>query len=140
MFGLEWELFYRIIDRGKGMLFKRQKGNYHEVERVTRFKLIKSGKTWLRAAVSKLGLFKSVKSGDASSIEKQAVEIESSVSKQKSGVQFLRGLVATGSVLGGVIVTNHTVYAEEDRTVEKVVDTNGVLAVSYTHLTLPTIA
>ena len=39
------------------MFFKRQKGKYHEVERVTRFKLIKSGKHWLRAATSQFGLF-----------------------------------------------------------------------------------
>ena len=38
------------------MFFKRQKGKYHEVERVTRFKLIKSGKHWLRAATSQFGL------------------------------------------------------------------------------------
>ena len=56
------------------MFFKRQKGKYHEVERVTRFKLIKSGKHWLRAATSQFGLFRSMKGGGLSSIELKVTE------------------------------------------------------------------
>ena len=39
------------------MFFKRLKGEFRETERITRFKLIKSGKTWVRASISQLGLF-----------------------------------------------------------------------------------
>ena len=34
------------------MFFRRNEGEYRETDRVTRFKLIKSGKQWLRAATS----------------------------------------------------------------------------------------
>lgn len=34
------------------MIFKRSNGEFRETDRVTRFKLIKSGKNWLRAATS----------------------------------------------------------------------------------------
>ncbi|MFR4638982.1 MAG: KxYKxGKxW signal peptide domain-containing protein [Streptococcus parasanguinis] len=37
------------------MFFKRSKGDFRETERITRYKLIKSGKTWVRASVSRLG-------------------------------------------------------------------------------------
>ena len=39
------------------MQFKRSKGNFRETDRVVRFKLIKSGKNWLRASTAALGLF-----------------------------------------------------------------------------------
>ena len=108
------------------MFFKRQKGKYHEVERVTRFKLIKSGKHWLRAATSQFGLFRSMRGGGLSSIELKVTEEQ--VTDKKSGIDFLRGIVATGAVLGGAIVTNTIVHAEEDQALEKVIDTTDVLA------------
>ena len=108
------------------MFFKRQKGKYHEVERVTRFKLIKSGKHWLRAATSQFGLFRSMRGGGLSSIELKVTEEQ--VTDKKSGIDFLRGIVATGAVLGGALVTNTTVHAEEDQALEKVIDTTDVLA------------
>ena len=80
------------------MFFKRQKGKYHEVERVTRFKLIKSGKHWLRAATSQFGLFRSMKGGGLSSIELKVTEEQ--VTDKKSGIDFLRGIVATGGRVG----------------------------------------
>ena len=40
------------------MFFKRSNGEFRETDRVTRFKLIKSGKNWLRAATSNFGLLK----------------------------------------------------------------------------------
>ena len=40
------------------MFFRRNEGQYRETDRVTRFKLVKSGKHWLRAATSHFGLFK----------------------------------------------------------------------------------
>ena len=45
------------------MFFRRQEGEYRETDRVTRFKLIKSGNHGLRAATSNFGLFKGVKGG-----------------------------------------------------------------------------
>ncbi|EGD35855.1 hypothetical protein HMPREF9383_1630 [Streptococcus sanguinis SK150] len=108
------------------MFFKRQKGKYHEVERVTRFKLIKSGKHWLRAATSQFGLFRSMKGGGLSSIELKVTEEQ--VADKKSGIDFLRGIVATGAVLGGAVVTSTTVHAEEGQALEKVIDTTDVLA------------
>ena len=108
------------------MFFKRQKGKYHEVERVTRFKLIKSGKHWLRAATSQFGLFRSMKGGGLSSIELKVTEEQ--VTDKKSGIDFLRGIVATGAVLGGAVVTSTTVHAEEGQALEKVIDTTDVLA------------
>ena len=57
------------------MFFRRQEGEYRETDRVTRFKLIKSGKNWLRAATSNFGLFKVVKGGaDAPSVSVQNVK------------------------------------------------------------------
>ena len=108
------------------MFFKRQKGKYHEVERVTRFKLIKSGKHWLRAATSQFGLFRSMKGGGLSSIELKVTEEQ--VTDKKSSIDFLRGIVATGAVLGGAVVTSTTVHAEEGQALEKVIDTTDVLA------------
>lgn len=57
------------------MFFRRNEGEFRETDRVTRFKLIKSGKNWLRAATSNFGLFKVVKGGaDAPSVTVQNVE------------------------------------------------------------------
>ena len=43
------------------MFFKRSNGEFRETDRVTRFKLIKSGKNWLRAATSHFGLLKVIR-------------------------------------------------------------------------------
>ena len=43
------------------MFFKRSNGEFRETDRVTRFKLIKSGKNWLRAATSNFGLLKVIR-------------------------------------------------------------------------------
>ena len=53
------------------MHFKRTKGQYRETDRVTRFKLIKSGKHWLRAATSYFGLFRVLKGG----VDKASVDV-----------------------------------------------------------------
>ena len=45
------------------MFFKRNEGQFRETDRVTRFKLIKSGKHWLRASTSLFGLFKVISGG-----------------------------------------------------------------------------
>ena len=66
------------------MFFRRNEGEFRETDRVTRFKLIKSGKNWLRAATSNFGLFKVVKGGaDAPSVTVQNVEEKSFISDRK---------------------------------------------------------
>ena len=79
------------------MFFRRNEGEFRETDRVTRFKLIKSGKNWLRAATSNFGLFKVVKGGaDAPSVTVQNVEEKSSL---LSGTALLKGIAAAGALL-----------------------------------------
>ncbi|MFR6434568.1 MAG: accessory Sec-dependent serine-rich glycoprotein adhesin, partial [Streptococcus sp.] len=92
------------------MFFRRNEGQYRETDRVTRFKLVKSGKHWLRAATSNFGLFKVLRGGvDLPSISTQQVEVDSSAF---SGHSLLKGVLATGALLGGAVVTQVT-HAEE---------------------------
>ena len=92
------------------MFFRRNEGEFRETDRVTRFKLIKSGKNWLRAATSNFGLFKVVKGGaDAPSVTVQNVEEKSSL---LSGQALLKGIAAAGAVAGGAVAT-YTAQAEE---------------------------
>ena len=64
---VEWKVTsIFIIERkteGVYMFFKRNEGQFRETDRVTRFKLIKSGKHWLRASTSLFGLFKVIRGG-----------------------------------------------------------------------------
>ena len=84
------------------MFFRRNEGEFRETDRVTRFKLIKSGKNWLRAATSNFGLFKVVKGGaDAPSVTVQNVEEKSSL---LSGTALLKGIAAAGAVAGGALL------------------------------------
>ena len=95
------------------MFFRRNEGEFRETDRVTRFKLIKSGKNWLRAATSNFGLFKVVKGGaDAPSVTVQNVEEKSSL---LSGTALLKGIAAAGAVAGGAVAT-YTAQAEETAT------------------------
>ena len=92
------------------MFFRRNEGQYRETDRVTRFKLVKSGKHWLRAATSNFGLFKVLRGGvDLPSISTRQVEVDSSAF---SGHSLLKGVLATGALLGGAVVT-HVTHAEE---------------------------
>lgn len=92
------------------MFFRRNEGEFRETDRVTRFKLIKSGKNWLRAATSNFGLFKVVKGGaDTPSVTVQNVEEKSSL---LSGTALLKGIAAAGAVAGGAVAT-YTAQAEE---------------------------
>lgn len=79
------------------MFFKRLNGKVREMDRTTRFKLIKSGKHWVRSENSTLGLFKIVRG-----------EVETRVvtksDKEQDGIrstsQFvLKGLLATEQLL-----------------------------------------
>ena len=92
------------------MQFKRAKGNFRETDRVVRFKLIKSGKNWLRASTAALGLFRVVR-GQVEEMVNAEVP-EDSGRLHKDGQQLLKGLVAVGTVFGGAVVAT-TAQAEE---------------------------
>lgn len=88
------------------MQFKRSKGNFRETDRVVRFKLIKSGKNWLRASTAALGLFRVVRGQVEETIiaNVQQDQIES----QKNNQAFLKGLITVGTVFGGAVLATTT--------------------------------
>ncbi|WP_302852134.1 accessory Sec-dependent serine-rich glycoprotein adhesin [Streptococcus parasanguinis] len=92
------------------MQFKRSKGNFRETDRVVRFKLIKSGKNWLRASTAALGLFRVVRGQVEETIiaNVQQDQIES----QKNNQAFLKGLITVGTVFGGAVLAT-TAKAED---------------------------
>ena len=90
------------------MFFKRLKGEFRETERITRFKLIKSGKTWVRASISQLGLFHVP---HATTCEKIVEPFESVC--QPAPSSFLKGIVALGALTGAMTLAN-PVAAEEN--------------------------
>ena len=81
------------------MFFRRQEGQYRETDRVTRYKLIKSGKHWLRASTSLFGLFKVLRGGvDTAQVTTEVVEDR--VSTSLTGIDVLKGIAAAGAVVG----------------------------------------
>ena len=106
-------MMYNINDynvEGIFMFLKSLNGKVREMDRTTRFKLIKSGKHWVRSENSTLGLFKIVRG----EVEKTVV-IKSD--KERDGIrstsQFvLKGLLATGATVGATAIIN-TAYADE---------------------------
>ena len=84
-----------IIERkteGVYMFFKRNEGQFRETDRVTRFKLIKSGKHWLRASTSLFGLFKVIRGGvDTAQVSTEVVEERSST--PLTGIDVLKGIL-----------------------------------------------
>ena len=90
------------------MFFKRLKGEFRETERITRYKLIKSGKTWVRASVSQLGLFRISRTDAADKIvrpfETSADPVLAPISK---------GILVLGALAGATTVAN-PVFAEEN--------------------------
>ena len=92
------------------MHFKRTKGEYRETDRVTRFKLIKSGKHWLRAVTSYFGLFRVLKGG----VDKASVRVPQLEENAPSSVKehLLKGLLTTGALLTGA-ATTYRVQADE---------------------------
>ena len=92
------------------MFFRRNEGQYRETDRVTRFKLVKSGKHWLRAATSNFGLFKVLRGGvDTPSVAAHQVEVDAPAF---SGQTVLKGVLATGALLGGSVATQ-VAHADE---------------------------
>ena len=80
------------------MFFKRSNGEFRETDRVTRFKLIKSGKNWLRAATSNFGLLKVIRGQVEETVVAEVREDAVSV-KEMTSRGLLKGIVAAGAVL-----------------------------------------
>ena len=93
------------------MFFKRSNGEFRETDRVTRFKLIKSGKNWLRAATSNFGLLKVIRGQVEETVVAEVREDEVSATEMTSR-GLLKGIVAAGAVLGAATVAN-TAKADE---------------------------
>lgn len=85
------------------MFFKRSNGEFRETDRVTRFKLIKSGKNWLRAATSNFGLLKVIRGQVEETVVAEVREDAVSV-KEMTSRGLLKGIVAAGAVLGAATV------------------------------------
>ena len=109
------------------MFFRRQKGQYRETDRVTRYKLVKSGKHWLRASTSLFGLFKVLRGGvDTTQVMTEVVENQTN--QTITGLDIIRGIAATGAVLGGAVATQTKVFANEAVALEKTLDSSDALA------------
>ena len=90
------------------MIFKRSNGEFRETDRVTRFKLIKSGKNWLRAATSNFGLLKVIRG----QVEETVVaEVREDAVSAKSR-HLLKGIVVAAAVLSATTVAS-TTFADE---------------------------
>ena len=90
------------------MIFKRSNGEFRETDRVTRFKLVKSGKNWLRAATSSFGLLKVIRG----QVEETVVaEVREDAVSAKSR-HLLKGIVVAAAVLSATTVAN-TTFADE---------------------------
>ena len=90
------------------MIFKRSNGEFRETDRVTRFKLIKSGKNWLRAATSNFGLLKVIRG----QVEETVVaEVREDAVSAKSR-HLLKGIVVAAAVLSATTVAT-TTFADE---------------------------
>ena len=93
------------------MFFKRSNGEFRETDRVTRFKLIKSGKNWLRAATSNFGLLKVIRGQVEKTVVAEVREDEVSATEMTSR-GLLKGIVAAGAIFGAATVAN-TAKADE---------------------------
>lgn len=113
------------------MFFRRQNGRYRETDRVTRYKLIKSGKHWLRASTSLFGLFKVMRGGvDTTQVMTEVVEDKDNHSI--TGLDIIKGLAATGAVLGGAVATETKVFANEAVALEKTLENPDLLVTNDT--------
>lgn len=108
------------------MFFRRQEGQYRETDRVTRYKLVKSGKHWLRASTSLFGLFK-VFRGSVDTTQVMTEVVENQTNNTITGLDIIRGLAATGAVLGGAVATQTTVHANDAVALEKTLESSDVL-------------
>ena len=112
------------------MMFRKKKHakKYSiETNRLTRFKLVKSGKNWIRVGLSKLFLLHLLKNQN---IREQVIEELNEDDFKNDKIGIVRGLIATGALLGGVTLTQSVVEAEEQPVLEKQLDTGNVLAIA----------
>ncbi|MFS8972863.1 accessory Sec-dependent serine-rich glycoprotein adhesin, partial [Streptococcus mitis] len=93
------------------MFFKRSNGEFRETDRVTRFKLIKSGKNWLRASTSNFGLLKVIRGQVEETIVAEVHE-DAVAEKGLTSRGFLKGLVVAAAVLSATSLV-HTGHADE---------------------------
>ena len=93
------------------MVFKRSNGEFRETDRVTRFKLIKSGKNWLRAATSNFGLLKVIR-GQVEETVVAEVREDTVSAKGMTSRHLLKGIVVAAAVLSATTVAN-TTFADE---------------------------
>ena len=93
------------------MVFKRSNGEFRETDRVTRFKLIKSGKNWLRAATSNFGLLKVIR-GQVEETVVAEVREDAVSAKGMTSRHLLKGIVVAAAVLSATTVAN-TTFADE---------------------------
>ena len=110
------------------MMFRKKKHvkKYSiETNRLTRFKLVKSGKNWIRVGLSKLLFLNLLKN---QTIREQVIEELNEDEYKNDKIGFVRGLIATGALLGGVTLTQSVVEAEEQPALEKQLNTGNVLA------------
>ena len=93
------------------MFFKRSNGEFRETDRVTRFKLIKSGKNWLRASTSNFGLLKVIRGQVEETIVAEVHE-DAVSEKGLTSRGFLKGIVVAAAVLSATSLV-HTGHADE---------------------------
>ena len=87
------------------MLFKRMSRKSWKGERITRFKLVKAGKNWIRVACSNITFF-----------QQRGKEGAPTLSFVRSGQMALtRGLITTGALLGAVSISQPTFADQEDK-------------------------
>ena len=87
------------------MLFKRMSRKSWKGERITRFKLVKAGKIWMRVACSNITFFQQLGKEGAPTL-----------SFVRSGQMALtRGLITTGALLGAVSISQPTFADQEDK-------------------------
>ena len=87
------------------MLFKRMNGKSWKGERITRFKLVKTGKNWMRVACSNITFF-----------QRRGKEGAPPLSFSRSSqLALTKGLIATGALLGAVSLAQPTFADQEDK-------------------------
>ncbi|MCC9694429.1 accessory Sec-dependent serine-rich glycoprotein adhesin, partial [Streptococcus agalactiae] len=78
----------------------------------SRVKMHKSGKNWVRTVMSHFNLFKAIKGRATVEADVCAQDVEKEDDLSSANALYLKGLLATGAVLGGVSTTSY-IQAEE---------------------------
>lgn len=118
------------IEEGKYIFFRRQKGQFREINRQTSFKLIKSGKHCLRASTSHFGLLKVLR-GQVDTSQVKTDVVEDSLATSLTGLDILRGGATVWAIMtrdGKEIPSTpssrtdqgneHIIYAGDDFTID----------------------